>query len=148
MDPIRCPECGQEIGMNRKCRHCLAVILKNGAEEMTPDRAREVLASAKGWTGIHIGSAPPAVKQRVPLFVEALQSALEGGDGAPAWSTAALLAYALFYTVSPLDKVPDHLPGVGLTDDAVVLDIVVESERTALEAFCAARGLDPAACGL
>src|SRR5205085_12398045 len=41
----------------------------------------------------------------------------------------------LIYVVSPLDLIPDFVPGVGYLDDAVVVGWVIKSVRQELDAF-------------
>ncbi|WP_120993210.1 YkvA family protein [Stutzerimonas urumqiensis] len=52
-------------------------------------------------------------------------------------STSALVAVvaALLYFVSPLDAIPDWLPGMGFLDDAAVLTWLMRKWSTELEAF-------------
>lgn len=42
---------------------------------------------------------------------------------------------ALVYVVTPLDLIPDAIPGVGFLDDAAVVAWAVKAVRTELEAF-------------
>jgi uncharacterized membrane protein YkvA (DUF1232 family) len=46
-----------------------------------------------------------------------------------------LVVAGLIYVVSPLDLIPDTIPGVGLLDDAVVVGRVIKSVRKELEQF-------------
>ena len=45
------------------------------------------------------------------------------------------LVGALLYLVSPIDLVPDFIPGIGFIDDAVVLALLVQSLAQDLTAF-------------
>jgi uncharacterized membrane protein YkvA (DUF1232 family) len=47
----------------------------------------------------------------------------------------ALVVAGLLYVVSPLDLIPDALPVIGFTDDAVVIGWVIRSVRQELDAF-------------
>jgi uncharacterized membrane protein YkvA (DUF1232 family) len=47
----------------------------------------------------------------------------------------ALVVAGLLYVVSPLDLIPDFVPGVGYLDDAVVVGWVIKSVRDELDAF-------------
>ena len=47
----------------------------------------------------------------------------------------ALIVAGLVYVVSPLDLVPDAVPGIGFMDDAVVVGWVIKSVRQELDAF-------------
>lgn len=52
----------------------------------------------------------------------------------PTYSIAAAVA-ALAYVLSPIDLIPDFLPGVGLVDDAAVVAVCVASLREDLARF-------------
>ena len=47
----------------------------------------------------------------------------------------ALVVAGLLYVVSPLDLIPDALPGIGFADDAVVVGWVIKSVRGELDEF-------------
>lgn len=51
------------------------------------------------------------------------------------WTSIVLVIAALIYFVSPLDFIPDILPLIGLTDDAVVIAFVVAQIKSDLENF-------------
>jgi len=53
------------------------------------------------------------------------------------WPTIVLVIAALIYFVSPLDFIPDFIPVIGLTDDAVVIAFVVKQIKADLEKFMA-----------
>jgi uncharacterized membrane protein YkvA (DUF1232 family) len=46
-----------------------------------------------------------------------------------------LVVAGLLYVVSPLDLLPDAIPGVGMLDDAFVVGWVIKSVRHELDAF-------------
>ncbi len=148
MEPVRCPSCAQEIGMNRKCRTCLETLVDRGVEDMTPERFREVQEATRTWLESETPGIPSLLQQRVPFFLEILDAGTGGEAADVSMDARRAVAYALYYVVSPLDKAPDHVPDLGFTDDAVVLDIVVQRFRRELEAFCGRRGRDPASGGL
>jgi uncharacterized membrane protein YkvA (DUF1232 family) len=47
----------------------------------------------------------------------------------------AVVVGGLLYVVSPLDLIPDVLPGIGFLDDAAVIGWVIKSVRDELDAF-------------
>lgn len=51
------------------------------------------------------------------------------------WQTIVLAIAALIYFVSPIDFIPDFIPGVGYLDDAGVISIVVASIKADLDNF-------------
>lgn len=48
-----------------------------------------------------------------------------------------LILVAVIYFVSPIDLIPDALPGVGLIDDAFVVSLTVKQVKADLDAFMA-----------
>jgi uncharacterized membrane protein YkvA (DUF1232 family) len=59
-------------------------------------------------------------------------------DGSyPGVSTRAvmILVAALVYLVTPVDAIPDFIPGVGLVDDFAVLSVVARQLRVELDTF-------------
>ena len=51
------------------------------------------------------------------------------------WQTIVLAIAALIYFVSPIDLIPDFIPGVGYLDDAGVISFVVASIKADLDNF-------------
>jgi uncharacterized membrane protein YkvA (DUF1232 family) len=71
----------------------------------------------------------------LPLLVRLLKAWKDGRYRGLSVRTLASLAVALLYVVSPVDLIPDFLPGIGLIDDAVVLAMVLHSMAQDLAAF-------------
>lgn len=55
----------------------------------------------------------------------------------PLW-TISLLTVALFYLLNPNDVVPDFIPRVGISDDAVVFELAFELAADGVERYCTA----------
>ena len=51
------------------------------------------------------------------------------------WQTIVLAIAALIYFVSPVDLIPDFIPGVGYLDDVAVISFVVASIKADLDNF-------------
>ena len=51
------------------------------------------------------------------------------------WKTIVTVVAALIYFVSPLDFIPDFIPLLGLTDDAIVIAFVVKQIKLDLDIF-------------
>jgi uncharacterized membrane protein YkvA (DUF1232 family) len=50
--------------------------------------------------------------------------------------TVSLLAAALFYFIEPMDLIPDFIPRIGLTDDALMLELACQLGAAGLERYC------------
>lgn len=55
--------------------------------------------------------------------------------------TLAALAVALLYFTDPLDVVPDWIPGVGTSDDAIVFELAFGLACAGIERYCAWKSL-------
>ena len=53
------------------------------------------------------------------------------------WKTIVLAIGAIIYFVSPLDFIPDVIPVIGLTDDAIVIALVAAQIKAELDKFLA-----------
>lgn len=51
------------------------------------------------------------------------------------WQTIVLAIAALIYFVSPIDLIPDFIPGVGYLDDVAIISFVVASIKADLDNF-------------
>lgn len=59
------------------------------------------------------------------------------------WRTIALIVGAVLYFVNPFDIIPDILPVIGFTDDAVAFAAVFRSVQGDLLRYCEWKGYDP-----
>jgi uncharacterized membrane protein YkvA (DUF1232 family) len=60
---------------------------------------------------------------------------IEGKYPDLSYQTALLVFVAILYFLNPFDLIPDVIPGLGFTDDAAVLGIVMKSVGSDLEKF-------------
>ena len=71
----------------------------------------------------------------LPLLIRLLKAWKDGSYGGLSVRTLASCAAALLYVLSPVDLIPDFIPGVGLIDDAAVLFLLLHSTAQDLAAF-------------
>lgn len=71
----------------------------------------------------------------LPLLVRLLKAWKDGSYRGLSVRTLASCAIALLYILSPVDAIPDFIPGIGLLDDAAVLMLLLHSLAEDLAAF-------------
>ena len=71
----------------------------------------------------------------LPLLFRLLKAWKNGSYRGLSLRTLASLAAALLYVLSPVDLVPDFIPGIGMIDDVVVLALLLQSLAQDLAAF-------------
>ena len=87
------------------------------------------------------------ISRQARLLYEMLRDAMAGKFKVP-WVTVSAITAALLYLVSPLDIIPDFIPGIGWIDDALVLSLAISVARVDLRRYVKERNLDPAEYGL
>lgn len=71
----------------------------------------------------------------LPLLARLLKAWKRGSYRGLSMRTIVSLSAALLYIVSPIDLMPDFIPGIGLIDDAAVLALLLHSIAQDLAAF-------------
>ena len=71
----------------------------------------------------------------LPLLVRLLKAWRDGNHRGLSVRTLASCAVALLYVLSPVDLIPDFIPGIGLIDDAAILALLLHSMAQDLAAF-------------
>ena len=71
----------------------------------------------------------------LPLLVRLLRASKNGSYWGLSLRTLASIAAALIYVLSPVDLVPDFIPGIGLIDDVAVLALLLHALAQDLAAF-------------
>jgi uncharacterized membrane protein YkvA (DUF1232 family) len=69
------------------------------------------------------GPAHPGLAHRAKIALHLLSDHVRGECPQIPYQTVSLLATALLYYLAPMDVIPDFIPGVGKSDDAVVLEV-------------------------
>jgi len=71
----------------------------------------------------------------LPLLVRLLRAWKHGTYPGLSIRTLAILATGILYVLSPVDLVPDFIPGIGVLDDVAVLGLVLHALAQDLAAF-------------
>lgn len=105
------------------------------------DEGELIECAKQALDAMPLGNAPSYVRDRM-REVQRLIAMLEDDE----WSLPTTLRQevlsALVYFSDPDDMIPDGLPVIGLLDDAIMLELLLRSERDLLDAhveFCAFR---------
>lgn len=76
------------------------------------------------------------------LLYELIRSYIDGSYREIPWISIATAAAALVYFLSPIDLVPDMIPGIGYIDDLLVVRFALTAIGSDLRTFCEFRGYD------
>jgi uncharacterized membrane protein YkvA (DUF1232 family) len=90
--------------------------------------AREMLAKLEG------ASVPDFVRQRTGALGEMI-AMLEDAEWALDEADRQRVLQALAYFSAPDDLIPDHIPGFGFLDDAIMIELVARELRPEIEAY-------------
>ncbi|MBS0155042.1 MAG: DUF1232 domain-containing protein [Nitrospira sp.] len=71
----------------------------------------------------------------LPLLFRLLNAWKQGSYRGLSVRTVASIAVAILYILSPVDAIPDFIPGIGLIDDAAILALLLHSLAQDLAAF-------------
>ena len=88
---------------------------------------KEVLTIAKGRGG--------KLWEDIQLLVRLVRASANGKYTGVSVQTLAVIVASILYFISPLDLIPDFIPGVGYVDDAAVIAWVLRSIAEELDDF-------------
>lgn len=100
------------------------------------DRDEKVLVAAARRLLVQVKATEtsPFVRERL-LSLECVIAMLEDAEWALAGRLRARVKAALAYFAEPADLIPDHLPGLGLVDDAIMVELVLRELRGELASY-------------
>lgn len=106
------------------------------ARELALERGKEeVLTAADGLLArVHAAEVPDFVRDRL-IRIQTLIDMLRDAEWQlPEVETGRVLN-ALAYFSEPEDLIPDHVPGLGFLDDAIMVELVVRELRHEIDAY-------------
>lgn len=121
---------------------------RNAAVRFQPEEI--VSAAERLLTGINRESLPRFVRERVAKLDIMIRMLSDHEWRLPKKDTTRVLN-ALAYFTEPEDLIPDHVPGIGYLDDAIMIELVVRELRHEIDAyqdFCEFRASHPPARGI
>lgn len=114
-------------------------------KEVTPekvdeviDHEREIEKKNKKLNKGHFGK----LYNQVKLALQMLKDYKAKRYTEVPWRSIGLISVGILYFLNPMDLMPDIIPILGLTDDAVALAAIFKSLQSDLKLYCEWRGLD------
>ena len=93
---------------------------------------QEVEILARGATE----TAHPRLRRQAELGARILRDHSSGAAPQIPYFTISLIAVALFYFLDQADAIPDWIPGIGTSDDALVLELAFEMGAAGVQRYC------------
>ena len=81
---------------------------------------------------------------QVKLLYELIRSYIDGTYREVPWVSIATAVAAVVYFLSPIDLVPDMIPGIGYIDDLLVVRFALTAIGSDLKTYCEFKGYDVA----
>jgi uncharacterized membrane protein YkvA (DUF1232 family) len=95
----------------------------------------EIVASAEAILGhIQESAVPGFIRERLDKLKIMIQMLRDHEWRLPGAESTRVLN-ALAYFAEPEDLIPDHIPGVGFLDDAIMVELVVRELKHEIEAY-------------
>ena len=107
-----------------------------------------IIGRTHEWLRRVTPGAPARLVGRIRLMLMLCRDHHEGRYPHIPLASLWALVFALFYVTSPLDLIPDILPGLGWLDDAFVVALVWRAVGRDLRRYCRHTGLNPRRFGL
>lgn len=127
------------------------LIMREARKAAANAPAEVIIASAQNLLEkISSARVPDFVLQRLEKLEIMIRMLADHEWRLPATDAARVLN-ALAYFCEPEDLIPDHIPGIGFLDDAIMIELVITELRHELEAyqdFCDYRESQPPTAGV
>jgi uncharacterized membrane protein YkvA (DUF1232 family) len=117
--------------------------LREKAEQLAPGDLQSLLAQTDTLRQRLVTDcgAHPRMQRQTELALRVVSDHAAGHCPQIPYYTVSLLAVALLYFADPLDVIPDWIPGVGTSDDALVFELAFQLGQPGVERYCTWKGL-------
>lgn len=110
-------------------------MMKGAVQKASQYSSEEILAKARGVVDeMNSANLPDFVKTRLESL-ETLVQALEDEEWQMPEDEKTEILTSLAYFTEPEDLVPDHIPGLGYVDDAIMIELVIQDLSQDLDAY-------------
>ncbi len=113
-----------------------AMLMAPGDVQTVLDQADEARRQAR-----NDGENHPLLPRQVDLALRLLEDHDTGECPQVPYYSVALLAVAVLYLLDPVDVIPDWIPGIGTSDDALVFELALELGAAGVERYCTWKGI-------
>jgi uncharacterized membrane protein YkvA (DUF1232 family) len=111
------------------------LIMKEARQASAAARPEDIVAAAESLLlEVESGRVPTFVRERLAKLSVMIRMLTDVEWRLPAEESARVLN-ALAYFTEPEDLIPDHIPGLGFLDDAIMIELVVRELRHEIEAY-------------
>ena len=111
------------------------LIMRSARQALGHNTPEQIVESARSLLHeIHDSAMPGFIRERIGSL-RLLVDMLTDLDWRLEHEEAARVLSALTYFTEPDDLIPDHIPGLGFLDDAIMIELVVRELRHELDAY-------------
>ncbi len=111
--------------------------------QLAPGDVKTLLAQASTIRrrSKELAASRPRMHRQIDFSLMLVEEHSKGRCPQIPYYTIATLAVALLYFSDPVDVIPDWIPGVGITDDAIVFELAFGMARPGIDRYCAWKSL-------
>jgi uncharacterized membrane protein YkvA (DUF1232 family) len=122
--------------------HEVRVSVREKAAIIAPADVEAILArEAEVFRRAASETAHPRLRHQAELGLHILKDHSSGRSPQIPYFTISLIAVGLFYFLDEADAIPDWIPGLGTSDDALVLELAFEMGAAGVQRYCDWKGI-------
>jgi uncharacterized membrane protein YkvA (DUF1232 family) len=117
--------------------------LNEKCAQIAPGDLEEVLRQAEAIRvrAAQLAATRPRMQRQVDFALTLVEEHVSGEARQIPFYTVGLMGVALLYFADPLDVIPDWIPGIGNSDDALVFELAFGLARAGVERYCTWKSL-------
>jgi uncharacterized membrane protein YkvA (DUF1232 family) len=120
-----------------------AAYLKEKCMQLAPGDVKTLLAQARTVRAraAALGPERQRLQRQINFALTLVEDHAAGRCPQIPYYSVAALAVALLYFTDPVDVIPDWIPGVGTSDDAIIFELAFGMARAGVQRYCAWKSL-------